>query len=341
MARPLRVVVPGAWYHVMAKGIEGRTIYSGQGYYRRFEELLANLPERFGVRLHTYVLMPNHYHLQIETPRLNLSEAIKWLNLSYVSWFNRKTRRNGPLLQGRFKAVVHDPGETGWTIHQYIHLNPVRVKRFGASRADNKGPSAEQMVEMVKEFTEFRWSSYRSYAGHAPAPKWLCTEAVMKWVPGRTQGRKQNQYRERFREMMGTGDLGTTWKESLAGDLVLGGKDFVARVRKMLAGDRNEQKSLREMEKPPVDWERIISAIEKLWEEPWKEVSGRHGDPGRELAMLIARRYAGMSLREIGKAVGGLKYPAVSEAVRRTSARLETDRALEKKFKTLCRILKL
>jgi putative transposase len=100
MARPLRVVVPGAWYHVMARGIEGRTIYSSEGYYRKFEELLANLPERFGTRLHTYVLMPNHFHLQIETPRLNLSEAIKWLNLSYASWFNRKTRRNGPLLQG-------------------------------------------------------------------------------------------------------------------------------------------------------------------------------------------------------------------------------------------------
>src|SRR5438132_2039698 len=169
-------VVPGAWYHVMARGIERWTIYSDEGYYRKFEELLANLPERFGVRMHTYVLMPNHYHLQIETPRLNLSEAIKWLNVSYVRWFNQ-ARRNGPLLQGRFKAVVHDPDEAGWTIHEYIHLNPVRVKRFGSSRSDDKGPSAEQMVEMVKELTEFKWSSYRSYAGYTPAPKWLCTEA--------------------------------------------------------------------------------------------------------------------------------------------------------------------
>jgi putative transposase len=325
----------------MARGIEGRTIYSDEGYYRKFEELLSNLPERFGARMHTYVLMPNHYHLQIETPRLNLSEAIKWLNVSYVSWFNRKAGRNGPLLQGRFKAVVHDPDEVGWTIHEYIHLNPVRVKRFGASRSEDKRPSAEQMVEMVKELREFKWSSYRSYAGYTPAPKWLCTEAVMSWVPARTQGRKRDQYRQRFREMMGAGDLGTSWKESLAGDLVLGGKDFVERVRKILGGNRNEQKALREMEKPPVDWERITSAIEQLWRRPWKEVSGRHGDPGRELAMLIARRYGGMSLRDIGEAVGGLQYPAVSDAVRRTSARLETDRTLEKMFKRLCKILKL
>ena len=163
----------------------------------------------------------------------------------------------------------------------------------------------------------------------------------MSWVPARTQGGKRNQYRERFRQMMGAGDLGTSWKESLAGDLILGGEDFVEKVRKMSAGNRNEQKPLREMEKPPVDWERIISVIEKLWKEPWKQVSGRYGDPGRELAMLIARRYGGMSLREIGEAVGGLQYPAVSDAVRRTSARLETDQALAKKYKTLCKILKL
>jgi putative transposase len=106
MARPVRVAVPGAWYHVIARGIERREIFRDAAYYQRFEGLLATLPERFGVRLHTYVLMPKHYHLQIETPRLNLSEVIRCLNISYAVWFNRKTRRIGPLMQGRFKSVV-------------------------------------------------------------------------------------------------------------------------------------------------------------------------------------------------------------------------------------------
>jgi putative transposase len=64
--------------------------------------------KKLGVRLHTYVLMPNHYHLQMTTPRLNLGEAIRWLNISYTVWFNRKTERIGPLFQG----VIHDPGES-------------------------------------------------------------------------------------------------------------------------------------------------------------------------------------------------------------------------------------
>jgi putative transposase len=341
MARALRVAVPGAWYHVIARGIERRAIFRAEAYFQRFEALLATLPERFGVRLHTYVLMPNHYHVQIETPRLNLSEAIRWLNISYAAWFNRKTRRNGPLLQGRFKAVVHDPSEAGWAIHEYIHLNPVRVKRFGASRSDHEGPGPEQIAQMVEELQEFKWGSYRAYAGYSPVPKWLYTRTIVGWVPARTLSAQRNQYRERFREKIGAGDLGIGWKERLAGDLILGGKDFVAKVRKMLKGDRTEQRSLRALEEPPVDWERVVAAIEILWNEPWEKISQRHGDPGRELAMLIARRYGGMSLREIGEAVGGLRYPAVSDAVRRTSARLEMDRALEKRFRRLCKILKL
>jgi putative transposase len=53
--------------------------------------------------------MANHYHLQIETPQANLSRAIQSLNVSYSIWFNRKYQRVGPLFQGRFKAVLHEP----------------------------------------------------------------------------------------------------------------------------------------------------------------------------------------------------------------------------------------
>jgi hypothetical protein len=46
--------------------------------------------------------------------------------------------------------VVHDPRESGWLIHEYIHLNPVRLKRFGAGKTDQTRPSEEQFREMSK-----------------------------------------------------------------------------------------------------------------------------------------------------------------------------------------------
>ena len=71
-----------------------------------------------------------------------------------------------------------------------IHLNPVRAKRFGASRSDYEGPSPEQIAEMVEELQEFKWGSYGAYAGYSPVPKWLYTEAILGLVPGRTLGAK-------------------------------------------------------------------------------------------------------------------------------------------------------
>ena len=71
------------WYHVMNRGIDARRLFPDNEANEHFRELLARMPTRFGLRIHAYVLMGNHYHLQIETLRPNLSRAIQWLNLSF------------------------------------------------------------------------------------------------------------------------------------------------------------------------------------------------------------------------------------------------------------------
>ena len=50
--------------------------------------------------------MDNHYHLLVETPEANLSRAMRQLNGVYTQAFNRRHRRVGHVLQGRFKAIV-------------------------------------------------------------------------------------------------------------------------------------------------------------------------------------------------------------------------------------------
>jgi chromosomal replication initiation ATPase DnaA len=122
---------------------------------------------------------------------------------------------------------------------------------------------------------------------------------------------------------------------------VPGSEDFVKRVRRLIKGDRTEQKPLRQLESVPIGWQVITQAVARVWREPWERASRRHGDPAREVAMLIGRRYAGMSLRQIGEAIGDLSYPAVSDAVRRTTARLEKDRPLQKRLKQVLHYLNL
>jgi REP element-mobilizing transposase RayT len=106
MARPLRIQRAGGRYHVTARGNERRAIFRDARDRRHFLELLRELPERFGTRLHGWVLMDNHFHLLLETREANLSRTGQWLNVAYSVWFNRRHQRSGHLFQGRFGAVL-------------------------------------------------------------------------------------------------------------------------------------------------------------------------------------------------------------------------------------------
>jgi putative transposase len=98
MARATRVDFPGAWYHVLNRGIERLAIFRSTRCCEKFIELLSSLPERFGVRLHGYASMGNHYHLQLESREANLSKALHWLIVSYSVWFHRKCSPDSCLL---------------------------------------------------------------------------------------------------------------------------------------------------------------------------------------------------------------------------------------------------
>lgn len=69
--RALRVLYPGAVYHVTARGNERQLIFRDAIDYREFLRLLELVVERYGWICHGYCLMGNHYHLLIETPRAN------------------------------------------------------------------------------------------------------------------------------------------------------------------------------------------------------------------------------------------------------------------------------
>ena len=84
MARPLRIEYPGAFYHVMHRGNAGSDIFKSTRDREKFLEYVGKAVARYEIKIHTYCLMTNHYHFLIETPYANLSQAIKWVNVSYV-----------------------------------------------------------------------------------------------------------------------------------------------------------------------------------------------------------------------------------------------------------------
>jgi putative transposase len=95
MARPLRLELAGALYHVTARGNERRSIFLGNLDDERaaFLDVLAATCDRFNWICHAYCLMTNHYHLLVETPDANLSKGMRQLNGVYTQYVNRRHGR--------------------------------------------------------------------------------------------------------------------------------------------------------------------------------------------------------------------------------------------------------
>jgi REP-associated tyrosine transposase len=343
MGRPTRLDIEGGWYHVVNRGIEKRTIFRGAASYEHFIALLIKLRQRFGIRLHGYVLMPNHYHLQVETPKANLSRAIQWLNVSYSIWFNRKYRRVGPLFQGRFKAILHDCSSHGLTINRYIHLNPVRVRHLGGreGRAQPGEQSASELARArVEALRSYPWSSYAYYSGEAKTPDWLRTDSVLDLVCGREgAGAKMAAYRRELEQAAAVNELGSDWKSELEATLLLGPREFVERMKKLLEGDHREQTGIRKAKEGNLNWETITSAISEVWGQDWEVLRAGYGTGALAAALYFGRNYSDRTLRELGQLAGGMQYPAVTMAIRRFGRRLESDKGLAKKIKRLNKLL--
>src|SRR5262245_15005063 len=84
MARPLRLVYPGAFYHVTTRGNARQTIYFNDQDRRTFLAGLEKIVTRYHWRCYAYCLMDNHYHLLLETPQGNLSAGMRQLNGGYT-----------------------------------------------------------------------------------------------------------------------------------------------------------------------------------------------------------------------------------------------------------------
>ena len=341
MARPLRIERPGARYHVTARGNERKPLYREDRDRLHFLELLGRLGEAFGVQVHAYVLMDNHYHLLLETPEANLSRAMHWLNVGYSVWFNRRHRRSGHLFQGRFKALVIE-NAAGWQeVARYVHLNPVRVAGLGLDKKgrarDRQGigpaPSAELIGERLRLLRHWRWSSYPAYAGYGPTPTWLVREPLAGLCGGRTDRERRAALRQYTEAPVRQGIMGRPW-DRLLGGMVLGTQAFARALTRQLRANRREQPALRQLG-GAIPWEQIVQAVEEAKGKKWQAFYGQYGDWGRDAALWLGRKRGRLSLRALGELAGAMDYAAVGQAIARLGKRMARDPELRRQLMTL------
>ena len=126
MSRPLRIKYSNAFYHVMNRGNNRQPIFLNDHDYEIFLETLKETSRLFDIKVLSFCLMVNHYHLLLCTPRANLSRAMRHLNGIYTQRFNRRHKKDGHLFRGRYKAILVQEDEYLTHLIRYIHLNPVQ-----------------------------------------------------------------------------------------------------------------------------------------------------------------------------------------------------------------------
>ncbi len=309
MTRPLRLEFAGAVWHVTSRGNERRKIFRDDPDRDRFVSILGRTVSLFGWRLHAYVLMGNHYHLLVETPEPTLSRGMRQLNGLYTQAFNRRHRRVGHLLQGRFKGILIERESHLLELGRYVVLNPVRAG-------------------LVRRPDAWAWSSYRVTAGLKPAPLWLRTDETLEAF-GKRQGEAEQKYRAFIAE--GKARDYRPWTQ-LEGQVYLGGDGF----RKKLARRLRKRLVPRDVPRPQLHparptmeavvrgAERAFGKLAKLGRQAWE----------RKVVAYVLRTESLATYPRIGEVLGVGEWMA-GRLARQGEQILAKNRALGRRIRPI------
>ncbi|MSQ59414.1 MAG: transposase [Betaproteobacteria bacterium] len=291
MARPLRIEFPGAVYHVTARGGHGEPIFTGDEDRLGFLGIVAQALARFGGEMLAYCLMGNHYHFVLHTRQANLSLLMRHVNSVYTQSFNRRHGKAGPVMQGRFKAILVDRDAYLLKVCRYVELNPVRAK-------------------MARRPEAWPWSSYRAHAGKAKAPAWLDTDGLHGYVLGRPVRNAADRRRgaQRYAEQMASAKDERIWETGLRRQIYLGDEDFVDRMNALArphnSTDRDIPKAQRRKGLSLAQWLNACDSREEALYRAHTEGGITMSAIARELGLSVSRisRLIAKAEQERGKA---------------------------------------
>ena len=152
MPRTKRMYTSGVVCHVLNRAVGRAEIFRSAADYAAFERVLAETCDAVPMRVLTFCLMPNHWHLvlwpqadgdlSVFMHRLTMTHTMRWHHA-------RQTAGTGPLYQGRFKSFPVASDEHFFTVCRYVERNPLRAN-------------------LVERAEDWRWSGlwHRSHPGN-------------------------------------------------------------------------------------------------------------------------------------------------------------------------------
>lgn len=216
MARPLRIELAGAVYHVSARSEAGEPVFADDADRASLLAVLGQAMQRFDAQVLAYCLMPDHYHLLLFTRQANLSRLMRHVNGVYTQGYNRRHGSGGPLFQGRFKAVQVDREALLLDACRYVELNP-------------------QRLGLVRNAADWPWSSCRAHLGLVEPPAWLDVNGLHGHLLERPalSGADHRRAAERYAKLLSSEPLLQLWPGHLRQQIFLGDAKFAERMQAM------------------------------------------------------------------------------------------------------------
>ncbi len=214
MARLPRLTIPGYPHHIIQRGNNRQPIFASDADYETLLSMLEENARKFGVSVHAYVLMSNHFHL-LATPDTTqgIPRAMQAVGRRYVRYFNQRQGRTGTLWEGRYKSTLIQSERYLLTCMAYIDLNPVRAG-------------------LASDPADYPWSSHGHYIGRRYDR--LLTQHPLYWELGNTPFAREVAYAELVRSGI-TPEQQHALTDSALRGWALGETSYVADLQKRTA----------------------------------------------------------------------------------------------------------
>ncbi len=185
-------------------------------------------------------------------------------------------------------------------------------------------------AKIVEKPEHYRWSSYPSYIGKEKEYKWVEYSWILSNY-GNDRESAKKRYREYIEKSLDT-EIENPAK-NLYGQIILGGEEFVEKIRNMLKGksinkEIAERKRILRSPSP----EDIIKKVADAFGGDRDIINDKNirNNAARKAAIYLVYRYSGLSNEEVGKIFGGIHYSAVSKVSARLKEELGNNRKLAK-----------
>ena len=313
MSRPLRIQYPGAFYYITQHGNSSLKIFAGDEDRRAFVDILAHSMTTYGVILHGFTLLTNHFHLILETPRPNLSEFMRRLGITYAGYYNRRHRHRGNVCGGRYKSIVIDADRYLGPVSCYLHLNPLRLRSLQRRR----------LADRLDYLASCKWSSHNGFSGLYPRYHFVTHHRVLAEYGGDTPQGRQN-YKEALATQL---QNGFNLKAMISKQNVLGSRSFIEKIKRQhrdgTAGDNRYGGSRHDYS---LNLEIILEELQRCLRCDRRTLLDHPGEV-RLVAMDMLYRYGGLTNAQIGGLMA-LDYTSISYGRKIIAGRRLDDQSL-------------